>query len=33
MQAYSKQLIKHAESLYVYADRDDVWEQPQSFDD
>jgi len=33
MQAYAKQLIQHAESLYDLAERDDVWQEPQTFDD
>lgn len=33
MQAYSKQLIQLAESLYDLADRDDVWQQRQTFGD
>lgn len=33
MQVYSKQLIQHAESLYDLADRDDVWQERQSFGD
>lgn len=33
MQAYSKQLIQYAESLYDLASRDDVWQERQTFND
>jgi len=32
-QAYSKQLIRYAETLYDLANRDDVWQERQTFND